>query len=206
MPLTLYAFKESRSNRVRWLCKELGISFTVRELDESDFSNEESWYRSVNPLGRVPGLVDGDLPPIFESGAILTYLMEKHGNGRLAVSPTDPRYGQFLQWMWAGEACVMPAIDQYYDCWVFAPEELRDEKIVSKLRWMARACFGVAERLLECQRFVLGDSFTAADIMLGYGVYELFKCELLGPADLPNLAEYLARLEARPACCLDGRE
>ena len=149
---------------------------------------------------QVPALVDGDGPPILESGAILQYLQAKYGGGRLAVPPHDARFGAYLQWLWAGEATLMPSLDGYYKQWVSVPDDKRDEKVLFPLRKAAETAYGAAERAVTGKKYILGDEFTAADIMVGYSVMGFFEFKLLELADFPNLKAYLARLAARPAC------
>lgn len=82
--------------------------------------------------------MDGDGPPILESGAIVQYLQLKYGGGRLAVPPSDARFGEYLQWLWAGEATLMPCIDRYWAQWFSVPEDKRDEKVLlTSLPWDA---------------------------------------------------------------------
>ena len=144
--------------------------------------------------------MDGDGPPILESGAIVQYLQLKYGGGRLAVAPSDARFGAYLQWLWAGEATLMPCIDRYWVQWFSVPDDKKDDKVLPPLHESAKAAYGIVERAIAGKKYILGDEFTAADIMVGYAVSDVFEFKLLQLADFPNLKEYLARLATRPAC------
>ena len=103
MPITIYHVKGTRSMRVIWLCEELDIPYEVVTVDFSpEYRNTAEW-RAKSPTGKVPAMSDGDLT-MFESGAMVHYLLEKYGNGRLRPELGSPESAIFLQWSWFAEA------------------------------------------------------------------------------------------------------
>jgi glutathione S-transferase len=153
-------------------------------------------YLRVNPLGKVPSLQDGDLT-MFESGAILEYILEKYGNGRLAPRAATPERGRFLQWVHFAEATAMPPLGAIAQHTLFKPESERIPAVVAEARHTATAVLNVLEQALTGKQYLLGVEFSAADIMMGYALLLTKWFGLLTDA-YPNVSEYLERLEKRP--------
>ena len=103
--LTVHHLNNSRSQRVLWLLEELGVDYEIkfytRDL-ETNLAPPE--LEAVHPLGKSPVLTDGDYT-IIESGAIIDYVLRRHGNGRLMPDPGTPSHESYLQWLHYG-ACT----------------------------------------------------------------------------------------------------
>lgn len=195
--ITLYHSPASRSARVRWLLEELGQGYRLETLSFSDGSMQSPAYLAKNPLGKVPTLED-DGVVIFESGAIVEYLLERYGKGRLAPAPGSPERPAFLQWLHWSEATCMPPIGEIAQHSFMRPEAERIPAVVVDARKRLARLLDVVEKELASRDTLLPSGFSAADVMLGYA---LQLAKMLGqlPADRPRTTAYLARLAARPA-------
>jgi glutathione S-transferase len=184
----------SRSLRVRWLLEELGLPHRLETLALHDLKRPEHLAR--HPLGRVPVLLDGDLV-LHESGAILQHLLERYGAGRLEPKPGTPERALFWQWFHYAEASVMPPLGLLLRHSAMLPEAQRVASVAADARAQALAVLAPVERALAGRSWLL-PAFSAADIMMGYGVKLASLLRLLDGAT-PNLGAYLARCEERPA-------
>lgn len=195
--MKLYHVPGSRSARVLWLLLELGVDHEVERLSIGDGSLRSPEYLAMNPLGRVPTFED-DGPPFYESGAIVQYLLERHGEGRFEPPVGSPDRARYLQWFHWGEATLLPPIVTMNANRFALPEADRSEKAIDVARRQLARILAVLERALEGRSFLVGEGFTAADLMVGYGVT---LARLVGelPADLPAVHAWLERLAARPA-------
>jgi glutathione S-transferase len=192
--LKLYHAPGTRSMRIRWLLEELQVPF---ELENVSFALPTVSFSQASPFGKLPALEDGDVT-MCESGAILEYLLEKYGSGRLAPPPGTPERPAFLQWVHFAEATVMPPLGDITRHTVFKPEAERLPAVVADARLRAAAALNLPEETLRDSDYLLRSGFSAADIMMGYTVVSSRWHGLLADA-YPNLNRYLARLEARPA-------
>ncbi|MBI2963295.1 MAG: glutathione S-transferase family protein [Deltaproteobacteria bacterium] len=192
--IKLYHAPLTRSIRIYWLLEELGVPY---QLEVVQFAVGKTPFAQRSPYGKVPAIEDGDLA-MFESGAILEYVLERYGEGRLAPRPGTPQRGEFLQWVHFAEATAMPPLGDIVRHTIFKPEAERIAAVVEDARGRAAATFAVAERSLEGKDYLLGGEFSAADVMMGVTLLIARRFEVLD-ARTPNLLAYLARLEARPA-------
>src|SRR5258706_13937497 len=103
---------KARSVRVVWLLEELGVPYEVRNVALARETPRSAEHLRVHPLGKVPAIEDGGLT-MFESGAIVEYLLERHGAGRLAPAPGTPERGMYLQWLHFGEATCLPPLSDF---------------------------------------------------------------------------------------------
>ena len=153
----------TRSIIIIWLCEELNIDYRVELIPFTlEFRKSKKW-RNLNPVGKVPVIKDGNLT-IFESGAILQYLQNKFGNNKLQPSKDSEEYGLFLQWCWFSESTFLRPIS-----------EIVNHKRVFNMSSRAILCLQALNNNLEGKEYIVGNSFTSADIMLGYTLNSLSK-------------------------------
>jgi glutathione S-transferase len=195
--ITIYHAPASRSARVRWLLEELGVEYRLETLSFGDGSMQTPAYLAKNPLGKVPTVEDG-VVVIYESGAIVEYLLERYGHGRLAPAPGSPERPAFLQWLHWSEATFLRPLGEIVQHSFLRPEAERIPAVVADARKQLGRLLDVVEKELAGRDHLLPSGFSAADIMQGYG---LQLAKLIGqlPADRPRVAAYLDRLAARPA-------
>ena len=159
-----------------------------------DLKSEE--HRKRHPLGRVPVLDDGDVS-IYESGAIVEYVMARYGDGGLKPAVDAREFPEYLQWFHYCEGMVMPPINTIMVHSVLLPPERRNPETLGQAQRLLSRAVTPVEGALEGREYLIG-SFSAADIMLGHS---LFMANRLGqvPDELANLKGYVKRIEARPA-------
>lgn len=194
--LKLHFAPNSRAGRIVWLLEELGLEYDLNQMafHPKDLKSDE--HRKRHPLGRVPVLEDGDVS-IFESGAIVEYVMARHGDGGLKPAVDAPEFPEYLQWFHYCEGMVMPPMNTIVVQTVLLPAERRDETVLGQAqKLLARAVAPINEALAG-REYLVGD-FSAADIMLGHST---FMANRLGQVsdELSNLKAYVERIEGRPA-------
>jgi glutathione S-transferase len=192
--LTLYHAPFSRSLRVRWLLEELGVPYRLETRRFAELRRPE--HRALHPLGKVPVLVDGELV-LFESGAIVQYVLERYAGGRLEPKPGSPERALHLQWLHYAEATMTPPLGLIVRHTALLPEAERIPAVVEHARTQAADVLAPVERALAGRSWLLPE-FGAADVMMGYSVKLASLLGLVGDGQ-PNLAAYLARCEERPA-------
>jgi glutathione S-transferase len=192
--IRLYHAPLTRSVRIVWLLEELGIPY---ELKKSEFVPPTTPFSQDTPLGKFPVIQDGALT-MFESGAILEYILETYGKGRLAPAPGSPLRGPFLQWVHFAEATLMPPVGQLAWSLMFTPESERIPAVIEHARKLASAAIEVLEKQLAGKNYLVGDEFSGADVMMGYSLQAAKWFGLLTERH-PNVSAYLERLASRAA-------
>jgi glutathione S-transferase len=191
--VTLYHAPFSRSVRVLWLLEELGAPFELRVLPPIAGTTP---FSQATPTGKVPTLQDGALV-MFESIAIMEYLLDRYAGGRLAPARDALEWGHFLQWLHYSESTAFPPLGYIARHSFALPEPERNAESERENRLLAAKVLAVPERVLGESEYLLGDTFTAADIAMGYTVGT---AKLLGLLDhFPNLDAFFGRLAKRPA-------
>ncbi|HEX8571020.1 MAG TPA: glutathione S-transferase family protein [Caulobacteraceae bacterium] len=187
---------KSRSLRVLWLCEEMGVPYEVRRVS---LRRPDDGLLEVNPFGSVPVLEDEGGVRMIESVAMLLYVAGRYGPTPLALQPADPDYPRYVQWLVAGEASLgMPGNMLMYDRYR-APEDEKGGFIATACLGKVEAAMGLMVEALRQGPWIAGDRFTIADISAGYGLGVLQAFLGLGDRIPPEVADYYARLSARPA-------
>jgi glutathione S-transferase len=194
--LKLYQFPKTTSDRVRWLLDELSIPFEGITVDLMTGENRQPGYLKINPNGLIPTLVDGDAT-IFESGAILLYLTEKYGSGRLAPPPGTRERAIYYQWIVYTSVSVDPPAFQVLLHSFLLPPEKRSQAVLDDCKARFAAAAQVVEQGLGDRQFLAGDSFTVADLTMAAALYRAMGLGLL--AERPKLRKYVEQHTARPA-------
>ncbi|QRG08364.1 glutathione S-transferase family protein [Xanthobacter dioxanivorans] len=187
--LKLYWAPNSRAFRILWLLEEAGLPYELVHVDIRGGAQDDPAYRAINPMGKVPALADGDAR-ICEGGAICAYVAERAPQAGLAPAVGDPLRARYLQWLFFSVACMEPGFLQ---------------KMMGITLPKATAGWGsfdlvmeVVEKAVDPGPYLLGDRFSAADVMLGtdlwYGIHLL---KVITPT--PAVAAYVQRCTSRPA-------
>jgi len=195
--MKLYFAPNTRAVRIAWLLEELGLSYDIERYSLGDPAMRSAEFRAVHPLGRVPVLEDGEVR-LFESGAIVQYLLARHADGALQPDPASPDFPVYLQWLHYAEGMLMPPVNTIVVETVLLPPDRRSEPHVKRASKLLAQMLGSIEAHMADGRDYLAGDFSGADIMLGHAVAaaRTFGAEIDG---LPHLAAYLDRLAARPA-------
>ncbi len=194
--LKLHFAPNSRAGRIVWLLEELQLPYEINKMafHPKDLKSDE--HRSRHPLGRVPVLEDGDVV-IYESGAIVEYILERHKNGGLKPAPQDPAFPAYLQWFHYCEGMVMPPINTIVVHTLLLPEDRRDAKVLGQAQRLLAKAMEPVNLVLEGHEYLIGD-FSAADVMLGHASFMANRLGCVGD-ELGHLKAYVARIAARPA-------
>jgi glutathione S-transferase len=183
----------TRSVRIVWLLEELGVPY---ELATVPFVPPPHPFSQQTPTGKFPVLQDGDVV-IGESGAIVEYLIERHGAGRLAPPAGSALRGAYLQWLHFAEATMFPPLGQIAQHTMFKPEAERIPAVAEDGRKSFTRMLDVVERGLGDREFLPGPALSGADVMMGYTLQVARMLGLLGDAH-PRTLAYLGRLAERP--------
>ena len=194
--LTLHFAPNSRAGRILWLLEELGLPYELNRMDfhPKDLKSDE--HRARHPLGRVPVLDDDEIR-IWESGAIVEYVLERHKNGGLKPAVEAEEYPAYLQWFHYCEGMVMPPVNTIVVQTVLLPPDRRDETALAQAQKLLTRALAPVNEDLAGKDYLIGD-FSGADIMLGHAC---FMSNRLGCVtdEMTNLKSYVERVAARPA-------
>ncbi|THD64097.1 glutathione S-transferase family protein [Phenylobacterium sp.] len=186
--ITLYHSRASRAFAAYWMLEELGVPFKVKLVDITKGEQKHPDYLKLNPAGKVPTLTDGEVV-VSENPAIAIYLADRYGYGALAPKIDDPKRGAYLKWMVFSTAVVDPVAT------------LHQQKIdlpgfdvsFGAFDDMVRVVTGV----LKDREFLLGERFSAADVVLGGTIARLVYQKVL--PEEPIFLDYRDRLTQREA-------
>jgi glutathione S-transferase len=184
---------DARSFRALWALEELGLEYRLKVMPFPPRFREPD-YLSVNPLGTIPFLIDGETR-MSESAAIVQYLATRGGNTELAVGADDPDYGAWLNWLHLGEATL--TFPQTLVLRYRVLEPARAPQVADDYaRWFLSRLKAV-DRALAKGPWLCSGRFTAADISVGYALLLARQLKLDG-AFPPTVTEYWDRLRSRP--------
>ena len=203
--LKIYHVKGTRGFRVIWASEELGLEYEVVPVDYSPAYRASSEWRRISPVGKLPILTDGDLT-MWESGAMVQYLVDRYGNGRLQPPPGTIKHALYLQWSWFAEATFARPLGEIANHRREFPDDAELPGAIPEMKRRAGLCVNAVNQALEGSEFILGETFTAADIILGYTV--MLAIRMLDEPLPHDMAAYWQRLQSRPAfqACLRADE
>jgi glutathione S-transferase len=188
--LTLYHASPSRSSIVLWMLEEIGEPYDIELLRLGDGENRKPDYLAINPMGKVPALKHGGTV-ITEVAAICTYLADEFPDKKLSVPVGTPRRGVYLKWLFFGPGCIEPAVI----------DRAAPRKEEARRGMLGYGDFdttmNVVAKAVEKGPWLMGDQFTAADVVIGANIRwgTIFK---LIP-ERKEFTDYAARIAARPA-------
>ena len=187
--LVLYHIAPSRSSIVHWMLEEIGQPYRLQMVDHERGENRQAAYLAVNPMGKVPALAHGEVI-ITEAAAICCYLADRFPDAGLGVRLDDPRRGPYLKWLFFGPSCLEPAIiDRMFNREPASPTALGYGDFDTTLDVVARA--------VERGPYLLGERFTAADVVIGSGLRWGMMTKAV--PERPEIVAYVSRLQERPA-------
>jgi len=192
--IVVHHLNDSRSQRILWLLEELGLPYEIKPYQrDAQTRLAPLELNKVHPLGKSPVITDGN-KTIIESGAIIDYIIRRHGGGRLQPAPETPAYDEYQQWMhYAEGSAMLPLMLNLYALRLgdaAAPLMPRVESEIANH-------LGYIDGALKGRQFLVGDNLTGADIQMS------FVGEVAGAfgkrAQFPNLDAWTKRLHDRPA-------
>lgn len=187
--LTVHHLGLSQSERIVWLCEELGIDYELVCYEREPSMAGPPAYKALHPVGTAPVITDGDLV-LAETCAIVEYIARLYGGGRLILGPEHPDFANYLFWFHFANGSVLPAImmDMIAKRAGQPPSSARTD-----------IAFNLAEQRLGEAKFFAGEEFTAADIMMGFPLTRARSVVARDISTLPNIRAYLQRIGERPA-------
>lgn len=187
--LTLFHAAHSRSSIALWMLEEIGEPYEIKLISLKSGETRQPAYLAMNPMGKVPALKDGDVA-VTECAAICCYLADAYPKSGLSVPIGDPERGVYLKWLFFGPSCLEPAmIDRSLK---------REGAARSMLGWGDYdTVIDVITKAIAKGPYLLGDKFTAADVIIGSGLRWGTMFELIPKTG--EISAYISRLEQRPA-------
>lgn len=195
MTLIVHHLGVSQSERVVWLCEELGIDYELKHYKRSPLLSPPE-VKALHPLGAAPIIQDGDIT-LAESGACMDYIIHIHGKGKLAIPPGHKDYADYLYWFNFGNGTLQPGLSRLMS---FKMAELDDSsKVVQTFKGKFDNFLKLVDDRVAKSTWLAGEEFTAADVM---SVFTLTTMRTFYPFDLSpysNILAYLQRVVKRPA-------
>ena len=195
--LTIHHLGKSQSERIVWLCEELGIPYELKHyVRDAVTMLSPPELRALHPLGAAPVITDGEIL-LAESAAIMEYIIAKHGDGRLAPGPDHPDYAQYLYWFHFANGNLQPNMGRNM---ILRRLDLPPENpVLLAAKGRLKLVLDLIEARLGEAEYFAGAEFTAADIIM---VFSMTTMRYFMPVDLspyPDIRAYLQRIAARDA-------
>ena len=188
MPIILYHHPFSRAANVVWMLEEVGAPYELQHVDIMKGEQKAREVLALNPMGKLPILTDGDAV-VTESAAIGLYLADRHAYGRLAPRIEEPARAAYLRWSLFAPSVIEPGLMAKASGWPFKE---------SQAGWGSyEAMISAMENAVTDRAFILGDTFSMADVIFGGTLRYMLLVKMLDPR--PAFTAYADRLAARPA-------
>jgi glutathione S-transferase len=196
--ITIHHLGVSQSDRIVWLMEELDLPYELQWYDRgSDFLAPPE-YRALHPAGTAPVITDGDLV-MAESTAIVEYISQRYGEGKLSVGVSEPDYPHYLYWMQFNNN-LQSALFTKLAAQSAGAEPATDSLIMTTTLRREEGIYRALEQRLEQSDYLGGPGFSCADIM---SLFNLTSLAMLGARELddslPSTKAYVERVSARPA-------
>lgn len=191
--MKLYYTPNTRASRPRWLLEELGIDYEIIHVDLRAGEHKTAPYKKIHPLGKVPALIDGEVV-LFESAAICQYLADKYQSRGLAPRLDEPARGQYLQWITFATITLERPVAE---TWMQTRNDQQPGPSIEIAYKKFSQYADILTSHLEGRQYILGDDFSAADILIGSVLAWSGRLGMLD--DYPLLLTYSARVNSRPA-------
>jgi glutathione S-transferase len=207
--ITVHHLNDSRSQRVLWLLEELALPYEIKHYQrDSKTMLAPPGLRAVHPLGKSPVITDGEAT-VAESGAIIEYLLDRHGNGRLRPAPGTPEFLQYRYWLHFAEGSAMSPLlmKLVFDKVASSPMPFFVKPIARGISAQVLKSFvmpNIVRQLdfmegeLAQRPWFAGSEFSAADIQMSFPLEASAQRAGLD-ASRPKLHDWLRRIHARPA-------
>jgi glutathione S-transferase len=194
MTITIHGRPGSRARRPLWVARELGLA--VENIEPAPGAIKEAAYLAINPNGKVPALIDGELT-LFESFAQSLYLAKKYGTGQLYPTTVE---GEAVVWqwtLWGLNELERPLTTCLFER-LIKPEAERNAAAADAAERDLQAPLAVLDAALDGKSWLLGDAFSVADVNVA-AIAALSKSSKVDLSLFPNVAAWLDRALARPS-------
>jgi glutathione S-transferase len=207
--ITVHHLNNSRSQRVLWLLEELGVPYEVKRYErDAKTMLAPPALLAIHPLGKSPVIVDGTVT-VAESGAVVEYLMDRYGAGRLIPAAGTPERLRYTYWLHYAEGSAMPPLllKLVFDRVANAPAPWPISAIARRIAGTVQNSFigpqlkrhlDYMEAELTAHAWFAGNEFTAADVQMSFPL-EAAKSRAGLNASRPRLWDFLERIHAREA-------
>lgn len=196
MTITVYHLETSRSERIVWLLEELGLPYELEVFPRETTGAAPHPLKEIHVLGKAPVIRDGDTV-LAESGAIVDYIVHRHGGGRLTLPPAHPAYARYLYWLHFAEGSLMSLL--LIVLVLSRVKEAAASPVVTRMRDRMHQMLSFVDTDLAGGPWFAGEEFTAADVMMVFPFTTLRNFLDYDLAPYANIAAYLTRIAARPA-------
>ena len=186
--LTIHHLGLSQSERIIWLCEELGVPYELIRYEREASMAAPPAYKALHPLGTAPTISDGDLT-LAETCAVADYIVRKYGGGRLFLNPDHKDFAQFLFWYHYANGTMLPA---------FMMDMTAKRAGAPPMTGRTDLAFKLIEERLGQAKWFAGEEFTAADIMMNFPLTRARLVSNRDISDMPNLLAYLKRVGEPP--------
>jgi len=194
--MKLYEFDVSRSTRVHWILREVGVEYQRVTVDLTKREQKSPEFLAINPYGKLPVLED-DGNILTESAAICTYIAEKYPSKELIPPPGSIERAHYFQWICFCIAEMEPHLWNIRKHMMLYPKAHRSLSAVKIAKREYIEAVNVLDNYLSDKEYLIGKTFTAADIVVCYDLFWADTLKLL--ADFPGLSDYMTKLQKRPA-------
>ena len=193
--LTVHHLGRSQSERIVWLCEELGTPYALKCYARAPLLAPAD-YKALHPIGTAPVITDGDLV-LAESGAVVTYIIARYGEGRLALTDGHPDFAQFLYWFHFANGTLQANMGRSM---ILGRLKLAaDDPVMVAAKGRLDRSFDLVEARTGQAPYFAGEEFTSADIMMGFSLTTMRHFLPYDLAPFPHLRAYLQRIGSRPA-------
>lgn len=195
--LTVHHLGKSQSERIVWLCEELGLPYELRIYDRDPVTRlAPPEYKALHPLGAAPVITDGDVV-LAESGAIIEYIVARYGKGRLVLAPDHPDFPHFVYWFHFANGTLQPATGRNM---ILGRLNLpADNPMLRAMKSRLDLALGLVQSRLAKADYFAGNAFTTADIMIVFTLTTMRLFLPFGLAPYPAILAYLQRIGQRDA-------
>lgn len=193
--LTVHHLGRSQSERVVWLCEELGLEYELKRYDRDPITSlAPPAYKALHPMGTAPVITDDQLV-LAESGAIVQYLVARYGEGRLKVPPDHSDFASYLFWMHFANGSLQAVLHRYL---VLRRLKLTpDHPTLLATQGRVERALETVDARLAAESFLAGSVFTTADIMTVFCLTTMRTFVSVDLTPYPNVLAYLGRIGER---------
>lgn len=194
--LTVCHLTRSRSERIVWLAEELGLEYALEVYPREATGAAPAALKEFHAIGKAPIIREGELV-LAESGAIVEYIVQRHGKGRLALAPDHPDYARYVYWLHFAEGSLMSLM--LIALVISRIPEAKESPVKARIDARMKAMLEFVDGEIASREWFAGSEFTAADVMMVFPFTTMRRFLEYDIAPYANIAAYLERIGSRPA-------